>query len=169
MTSSKGDQLYRLTLQVPRLKDFPVKRLTATETQLDVWNLHALQRPNLKSKIKDKSIPVVEKLEATGLDLDFATKQKRDRFESHFKVVSNARNEQVHQFRTGRQVAVSQAHRPTRRLSHAATLPRRDSGQAGSETTIRGIPPTLSEIPRFSIISLTNDADPYSAEKKKIG
>lgn len=159
--------MYRLTLQVPRLKDFPVKRLTATDTQLNMWNLHALQNTaSSETKTKDKSIPAVEKLEATGLDLDFASQQKRDRFEGHFKVVSNARNEQVQQFKAGRKVAVSQAHKPSRRPSHAAALPRRDSGQAGSETTIRGIPPTLSEIPRFSIISLTSESDAITPVKK---
>jgi membrane-bound lytic murein transglycosylase len=129
------------------VKDFSVSRLTATENQLDMWNLHALQTSaNLKMKNKDKSVPLVEKLDATGIDLDFTTEQKRERFENHFKFVSNARNNQVQQFKAGRRVAASQAHKPTRRQSYAPTGFHQDFVQADSATTIRGIrPPVLSD------------------------
>jgi hypothetical protein len=150
--------MYRITLQAPKVKNFPVSRLTATEGQLHMWNLHALQKATAaKSRNKDKSIPVVEKLDATGIDLDFTTKEKRERFENHFKVVSNARTEQVAQFKAGRKVAASQAQRPTRRQSYANT--RRDSVAQRSETTIRGTPPILNEIPRFSMTGLSSDPD----------
>jgi hypothetical protein len=61
---------------------------------------------------------------------------------------------------------VSKSHQPSRRASTATATTRRDSGQTSSEITIRGIPPTLNELPRFSIISLASDSDAMSPIKK---
>jgi hypothetical protein len=160
--------MYRITLQAPKIKDFPITRLSATNNQLDVWDLHAFQKlARSRPKTKDKSIPLVEKLDATGIDLDFTTKQKRERFESHFKVVSNARNDQVAQFKAGRQVAASQAHKPSRRHSHVTNISRRDSAATESATTIRGTP-VPADIPRFSVISLSNSSASGSTREFEI-
>jgi hypothetical protein len=153
-------------MHTPNFKDFPVKRLTALESQLHMWNLRALQSTTSKIRSQDKSLPVVEQLKATGLDLDFSSEQKRTRFESHFECVSIVRTEQVHQSMTGRKVTLSQAHKLSREASHAPTIRRRDTGQTGSEITARGIPPTVNEIPHFSFISLASDNDAITPAKK---
>jgi hypothetical protein len=104
-----------------------------------------LQTAASKTKSKDKSLPTVETLEATGIDLDFATLEAFKQFEKYFKAVWVARAAQVEQYATGRKVAISQAHKPSRRTSNAPAFPRKDSGPTGSESTIRGIPRDMTE------------------------
>ena len=169
--NANGQSIYRATLQQPKLKQFQAKRLTVTKAELDLWDLHSFQRPaSSKPKSKDRTIPVVEQLDATSIDLDFSTKEKRERFEDHFKFISNARCKQIEQFKAGRKVAASKAHKPTRKQSYTAGGFRRDSVAVISETTIDEISQNnstyvLDMIPRFSVIDM-NDPDAITPDKK---
>jgi hypothetical protein len=160
--------MYRTTLQVPNRKPFLVKRLTVTKSQLNLWNLRLFQMTaTSRSKDKKTTIPAIEQLDATNIDFDFGTPDKRSRFEAHFKFVLNDRRKQIEQFKTGRKVAASQAHKLVHNQTYTAPAPRRDFVATASESTCNELSPTkssyvLNAITRFPAIDLNNSdvADP---------
>jgi hypothetical protein len=145
---------------MPKSGSFLARRLKVSKEQLDLWNLHSLQKPaSPQSKHKDKKTPTVEQLKTTSIDFDFASIEQRDRFERHFQVMSTSRREEIKQYSEACRVAESQGYKPQRRPSYPAIATRKNSEGANSESTIKGIERSnskyiLNPIPRFSVIDL---------------
>ena len=121
---------HRSILQQPdTTKSFPLRRLAAHESQLDLWNIRAIAVPDSpKSKgKKEAKEPAVEKFDGTSIVLDFASEQEQNAFEYCFKSTAIQRSKQVDEFDRGRRVALSQGDTPMRRTSYTPAEPRRTS------------------------------------------
>lgn len=148
ISSVSGTDLYQLTIERSEKESFEVRKINASGEQLNMWDLRALQRPDLsKKKPKHKSAPFLEKLKATGVNLDFASEEACNTFVRCFKLVRLDRMKQHDQLRKGSQVAGSQAQLPTTREFYATSRRGSSLVPASESTTTGAIAPSLDPIP----------------------